>query len=135
MKKLIIDTDQGDLLCSAATNLAGEVFLVRNGFRLRWRQKMAHLSKTIAQIAKIRSMHLPNFAPGHQDRLTDFTDFGSNPGALRARMYVPVHLAQAPALVVVLHGCTQDAASYDHGSGWSQLADDHGFALLWLCSN
>jgi poly(hydroxyalkanoate) depolymerase family esterase len=30
-------------------------------------------------------------------------------------------------LVVVLHGCTQDAAVYDHGSGWSALADRHGF--------
>jgi poly(hydroxyalkanoate) depolymerase family esterase len=34
-------------------------------------------------------------------------------------------------LVVVLHGCTQDAAVYDHGSGWSALADRHGFALLY----
>lgn len=92
---------------------------------------MAHLGKTIAQLAKLRSMSLPNMVPGRQDRLTDLTDFGSNPGALRARIYVPEHLARDPALVVVLHGCTQDAASYDHGSGWSHLADDQGFALLF----
>lgn len=92
---------------------------------------MAHLGKTIAQLAKLRSMHLSNIAPGGHDRLTDLTDFGSNPGALRARIYVPERLAREPALVVVLHGCTQDAASYDRGSGWSQLADDHGFALLF----
>ena len=39
---------------------------------------------------------------------------------------------EGPApLVVVLHGCTQDAAVYDHGSGWSALADKHGFILLF----
>ena len=28
-------------------------------------------------------------------------------------------------LVVILHGCTQNAAVYDRGSGWSALADRH----------
>jgi poly(hydroxyalkanoate) depolymerase family esterase len=32
---------------------------------------------------------------------------------------------------VVLHGCTQSAAGYDRASGWSQLADEQGFALLY----
>ena len=65
------------------------------------------------------------------DRLTDLTDFGRNPGALRARLHVPARLAERPALVVVLHGCTQTAAGYDHGSGWSRLADRYGFVLLY----
>ena len=69
------------------------------------------------------------------DRLTDLTDFGAafggNPGNLRCRFYVPDDLAPGAALVVVLHGCTQDAAGYDRGSGWSALADRHGFALLF----
>lgn len=65
------------------------------------------------------------------DRLSDLPSAGSNPGALRARFYVPQTLPDAPALVVVLHGCTQDAANYDHGSGWSRLADEQGFALLF----
>jgi feruloyl esterase len=30
----------------------------------------------------------------------------------------------------VLHGCTQTAAAYDLGAGWSTLADRYGFALL-----
>jgi poly(3-hydroxybutyrate) depolymerase len=42
--------------------------------------------------------------------------------------YVPAD--PQPALVVVLHGCTQTAASYDFGAGWSTLADRHGFVLL-----
>lgn len=64
-------------------------------------------------------------------RLRKFSDFGDNPGALHAFSYVPKALTPGAALVVVLHGCTQHAAGYDRGSGWSQLADRHGFALLF----
>jgi poly(hydroxyalkanoate) depolymerase family esterase len=44
--------------------------------------------------------------------------------------FVPGNLQQAPALVVVLHGCGQTAAGYDLGAGWSTLAKRYGFALL-----
>src|SRR5690348_1763511 len=44
--------------------------------------------------------------------------------------YRPKNLGRSPALVVVLHGCTQSAASYDTGAGWSTLAERHGFVLL-----
>ncbi len=64
------------------------------------------------------------------DRLSDLADFGGNSGALRARFYVPDPLRPGAALVVVLHGCLQTAEGYDHGAGWSTLADAHGFALL-----
>src|SRR4030095_10249009 len=47
------------------------------------------------------------------------------------RIYLPTGLKSGAPLVVVLHGCTQSAAIYDHGSGWSHLADRHGFALLF----
>jgi poly(hydroxyalkanoate) depolymerase family esterase len=57
--------------------------------------------------------------------------FGANPGNLRMFKYLPAGLAAAnPPLVVVLHGCTQTAAGYDLGAGWSTLADRFGFALL-----
>lgn len=65
------------------------------------------------------------------DRLSDLPMTAANPGNLRARSYVPAGLKPGAALVVVLHGCTQNAATYDHGSGWSRLADRHGFALLF----
>jgi poly(hydroxyalkanoate) depolymerase family esterase len=58
------------------------------------------------------------------------SDFGSNPGALRMFSYVPAHLQDPRALVVVLHGCGQTAAGYDLGAGWSTLAKRYGFALL-----
>ncbi|MDZ7281328.1 PHB depolymerase family esterase [Sphingomonas sanguinis] len=57
--------------------------------------------------------------------------FGTNPGNLNAHVYCPALLAADAALVVVLHGCTQTASDYDTGSGWSQMADLHGFALLF----
>ncbi|WP_366926569.1 PHB depolymerase family esterase [Sphingomonas sp. LM7] len=50
---------------------------------------------------------------------------------MRARFYVPPRLEPGAPLVVVLHGCTQDAAGYDHGSGWSRLSDEYGFAVLF----
>ena len=56
--------------------------------------------------------------------------FGANPGNLRMFKYLPAGLAANPPLVVVLHGCTQTAAGYDLGAGWSTLADRFGFALL-----
>jgi poly(hydroxyalkanoate) depolymerase family esterase len=55
----------------------------------------------------------------------------NNPGNLAFHFHAP-EKAKGPApLVVVLHGCTQDAAGYDRGSGWSRLADRHGFFLLF----
>ena len=65
-----------------------------------------------------------------QRHLTELTGFGSNPGALRMFTYAPKKSEPSPALVVVLHGCTQSAASYDLGAGWSTLADRYGFVLL-----
>jgi poly(hydroxyalkanoate) depolymerase family esterase len=53
--------------------------------------------------------------------------FAPNPGNLRAFSYVP---RAARPLVVLLHGCGQTAAGYDQGTGWSELAARHGFALL-----
>jgi poly(hydroxyalkanoate) depolymerase family esterase len=67
----------------------------------------------------------------HRDRLSGLDWSGDNPGNLRARCYVPPGAGKGAPLVVVLHGCTQDAAVYDHGSGWSTLADRHGFVLLF----
>ena len=66
-----------------------------------------------------------------EHRLVEVAGFGSNPGELRMYTYVPDRLPVNAPLVVVLHGCTQSAGSYNKGSGWSTLADRHGFALLF----
>ncbi len=64
-------------------------------------------------------------------RLQPVEGFGSNPGRLLLRAHVPPGMRRGAPLVVVLHGCTQTAASYDNGSGWSRLADEHGFAVAF----
>jgi poly(hydroxyalkanoate) depolymerase family esterase len=89
---------------------------------------MRALGNIVSQFAAARrSMDEANF--DSEGRLKALTGFGTNPGELEARIYVPT---EAPgALVVVLHGCTQTAPYYDQGSGWSQLAERHGFALLY----
>jgi poly(hydroxyalkanoate) depolymerase family esterase len=89
------------------------------------------ISDTITRLAAFRAGQGFQSNGQGRDRLSDLGDFGSNPGALRASIYIPDELPEAAPLVVVLHGCTQTAAGYDHGSGWSQLADQEGFALLF----
>ena len=68
--------------------------------------------------------------PALSSPLVETSGFGTNPGALRMFSYVPDDRPAAPALVVVLHGCGQNAAGYDLGAGWSMLARHYGFALL-----
>lgn len=58
------------------------------------------------------------------------TAFSPNPGNLRMFSHVPPNMAAGAPLVVLLHGCGQTAAGYDMGTGWSQLAAEHGFAVL-----
>lgn len=65
------------------------------------------------------------------DRLTVLKRFGTDPGSLRAHTYIPKNFPKSGPLVVVLHGSTQSAESYDLGSGWSALADECGIALLF----
>ncbi|UNS97687.1 PHB depolymerase family esterase [Streptomyces tubbatahanensis] len=70
-------------------------------------------------------------APGRAAAsLEPVTDFGSNPGALSMYRYVPEGLGAGRPVVVVLHGCTQDAATYFDGAGWQQAADAQGFAVV-----
>ncbi|HEY2532235.1 MAG TPA: PHB depolymerase family esterase [Xanthobacteraceae bacterium] len=45
--------------------------------------------------------------------------------------YAPGHLPSKAPLVVALHGCTQTGDEYDHGTGWSSLADNLGFAVVY----
>lgn len=64
-------------------------------------------------------------------QLLETTGFGSNPGRLVMKSYVPPRLQSRPALVVVLHGCLQTAESLDAASGLSRLAKERGFVLLY----
>lgn len=93
---------------------------------------MRSLNDTLSRLSAFKRSGMSR-TMGSRDanRLLILPDFGSNPGALRGYFYLPSSLLPSAAMVVVLHGCTQDAESYDHGSGWSRLADELGFALLY----
>ncbi|GAA2237759.1 extracellular catalytic domain type 1 short-chain-length polyhydroxyalkanoate depolymerase [Streptomyces nogalater] len=73
-------------------------------------------------------------APAPQARaavtLTKVSGFGSNPGALTMYVYRPATLPARPAVVVALHGCTQNAQGYADNSGLPRLADQDGFLLV-----
>lgn len=56
--------------------------------------------------------------------------FGSNPGELEMLVYAPPGLRAGQPLVVVLHGCGQDAANFAADAGWIELARNCGLALL-----
>ncbi len=94
------------------------------------RSRIRSLHDTIGRLAALRTRPQGSYAPVG-DELPELGGFGSNPGALRAQYHVPEGLAEAAPLVVVLHGCTQTASGYNHNSGWSKLADERGFALLF----
>jgi len=64
------------------------------------------------------------------NRLKEEVFVGQNPGNLAMYTFLPKDLPPNAPLVVVLHGCTQTAPSYDVGAGWSTLAERYGFALL-----
>ena len=70
-------------------------------------------------------------ASARPTRLREIKDFGRNPGDLRMHVYVPDGLDPSSPLVVALHGCTQTAEVYDRGTGWSDLADRHGFIVIF----
>ncbi len=93
---------------------------------------MRKISDTITLLNALRARNAVHSAHlGGSHHLQTLADFGHNPGALGAKTYIPGDLSKAAPLVVVLHGCTQDAAGYNHHSGWSRLADEAGFALLF----
>lgn len=95
------------------------------------------LSRTIAGLKRGRQAFAHGFpgtaapAPSTSPRLRELKLPFDNPGNLRALCYVPDGPSPPRGLLVVLHGCTQQAAPYDIGSGWSLLAERHGFALLY----
>lgn len=92
---------------------------------------MRNIADTIKRLNVSRTLKSSPFALNSNTRLQPMSDFGQNPGDLLAWIYIPTTFKPGSPLVVVLHGCTQTAAAYDHGSGWSELADRHGFALLF----
>jgi poly(hydroxyalkanoate) depolymerase family esterase len=81
--------------------------------------------------ARKRAVRAPGAYARRRTRLREMTGFGTNPGNLRMLAYAPENLPRNAPLVIALHGCTQTAADYDEGTGWSSLADSFGFAVVY----
>ena len=89
---------------------------------------MSGLAETLSRLSGLRNgVQHPAFA---EDSRLATLSFDPNPGSLDAKCFVPANLKPNAPLVVALHGCTQTAAGYDRGSGWSRLAERAGFAVL-----
>lgn len=63
--------------------------------------------------------------------IVEVPSFGSNPGNLRMFKFVPKKMNSPRALVVVIHGCLQSAEEFDAESGWTEIAERGGFALVY----
>jgi len=64
--------------------------------------------------------------------MPEVENFGKNPGKLRLFIHVPENLPDGDVpLVLVLHGCNQDAHGMMRLSGWNQLADENGFITAY----
>jgi poly(hydroxyalkanoate) depolymerase family esterase len=58
-------------------------------------------------------------------------EFSNAFGTRAYKLYVPVHLVEAPALIVMLHGCTQSADDFAAGTQMNRLAEEHGFLVVY----
>lgn len=96
--------------------------------------KLQHLRRKFENLlttARAKSSDTSDTFAHQTTRLRELTAFGANPGNLRMLVHVPDRLPRMPALVIALHGCTQTASEYDHGTGWSTLADRLGFVVAY----
>jgi len=58
-------------------------------------------------------------------------DYANRAGTRAYKLYVPTQIAAAPLLLVMLHGCTQSADDFAAGTRMNQLADEHGFLVVY----
>jgi poly(hydroxyalkanoate) depolymerase family esterase len=101
---------------------------------------MAGLRASLASLHHMRSLFQKRIAaaargaaarPASAPSLREIGTFGNNPGNLRMFAHVPPGIGAKPALVVALHGCTQSANAYALGTGWCDVADQHGFVVIF----
>lgn len=76
--------------------------------------------------------HPAPFALSHAGLgVSEVKEFGSNPGRLGMRVYVPATAPAAGApLIVVLHGCGQSAVEFARDGGWTEFAERQRVPLV-----
>jgi poly(hydroxyalkanoate) depolymerase family esterase len=86
-----------------------------------------------ADVVDVEARELPSTAT-HSQPADAFIDgsFGSGPARRDFKLYIPPAAGAAPLpLVVMLHGCTQDAADFAAGTAMNELARGQGFYVLY----
>lgn len=58
-------------------------------------------------------------------------DFGANPTNVEMFVYKPTSLAIPTPLIIAMHFCTGTAQAYFQGTALAQLADQHGFIVVY----
>ncbi len=64
-------------------------------------------------------------------QLKEELDFGNNPGNLKMFTYNHSKDSVLKPLIVVLHGCNQDAEGVAKLTGWNKLAKNNNFTILY----
>jgi poly(hydroxyalkanoate) depolymerase family esterase len=70
---------------------------------------------------------------GAKTKLTPISSFGENPGKLSMYIHLPPDFDKTKSypMVVVMHGCTQNAEHVAEQSGWNKLADEKNFVVMY----
>ncbi|CAI6339099.1 unnamed protein product [Periconia digitata] len=63
--------------------------------------------------------------------LTQVQNFGTNPSGIKMFIYVPQKLQAKPPVLLVLHACAWTAGSFFGTTKYGQLADQHGYVLIY----
>lgn len=64
-------------------------------------------------------------------QMSQITGFGVNPGNLDMYLFEPSQPKVGAEVVLVLHGCGQNAASFAEQTGWNVLAEQYGFYVIF----
>ncbi|AGC41373.1 PHB depolymerase family esterase [Myxococcus stipitatus DSM 14675] len=99
-----------------------------------WRSRLAFLWLGLLTVGCGEVDVAPGAAPvlleEARQGLTQVTGFGSNPGNLLMYRHVPSGMPAHAPVVVVLHGCTQNATGMEL-SGWTAAANVYKFYLVY----
>ncbi len=101
----------------------------------RFPKSLSNALKTQRKIARLFEVRIrpprPRRGRTPKSKLETTSKFGSNPGGLVMKSFVPLGLPPKSPLVVVLHGCRQTPESIDAASGFTGLAKVRRFAVLF----
>ena len=90
----------------------------------------------VLQALRAGRAHMPKLTPEEEPRrppdakLTSRSYSGAA-GVLNYRLYVPSDPARRGALILMLHGCTQDPDDFAVGTRMNALADEFGFIVAY----